>query len=56
MTTGQDMSEKMITTDETWEKLKQFAVMPHRKAVSPPLPQVASMQRRGCASRAARKS
>ena len=32
------------------------AVMPHRKAVSPPLPQVASMQRRGCASRAARKS
>ena len=27
-----------------------------RNAVSPPLPQVASMQRRGCASRAARKS
>lgn len=26
MTTGQDMSEKMITTDETWEKLKQFGI------------------------------
>ena len=36
--------------------LPSGAVSPHRKAVSPPLPQVASMQRRGCASRAARKS
>ena len=26
MTTGQDMSEKMINTDETWEKLKQFGI------------------------------
>ena len=26
MTTGQDMSEKMITTDETWEKIKQFGI------------------------------
>ena len=26
MTTGQDMSEKMITTDETWEKLKQLGI------------------------------
>ena len=26
MTTGQDMSEKMIATDETWEKLKQFGI------------------------------
>lgn len=26
MTTGQDMSEKMITADETWEKLKQFGI------------------------------
>ena len=26
MTTGQGMSEKMITTDETWEKLKQFGI------------------------------
>lgn len=26
MTTGQDMSEKMITADETWKKLKQFGI------------------------------
>ena len=32
------------------------AVSPHRKAVSPPLPQVASTHSCGCASRAAKKS
>ena len=32
------------------------AVMPHRKAVSPPLPQVASTHSCGCTSRAAKKS
>ena len=26
MTTGQGMSEKMFTTDETWEKLNQFGI------------------------------
>ena len=31
MTTGQDMSEKMINTDETWEKLKQFGIEKIRK-------------------------
>ena len=33
MTTGQDMSEKMITTDETWEKIKQFGIEKIRKFV-----------------------